>query len=113
MKGLLHSLFILAPILSFSQATVWVDSMSVYFEFNSHEIHFQNRQNSETKTKLSKLKNQSLVLRAYTDSVGSKEYNLKLAEMRLEAVKKFLEKSYPGQFSIITEVAMVEDLSGK
>lgn len=113
MKGLLHSLFILAPFLSFSQVKVWTDSMSLYFEFSSHEIHFQNKHNAETKTRLSKLKDQSIVLRAYTDSIGSKEYNLKLAEARLEATKKFLDESYPGQFSIRTEVAIGEDLSQK
>jgi outer membrane protein OmpA-like peptidoglycan-associated protein len=113
MKGLLHSLFILLPILSFSQSKAMIDSMSFYFEFNSHEINFQNKHNSETRTKLSKLKDQSLVLRAYTDSLGSKEYNLKLAQARLEAAKKFLDKSYPNQFSIKTEVAIGEDLSQK
>lgn len=113
MKVLIHLLFILAPILSFAQAKGSVDSMSFYFEFNSHEIYFQNKHNSDTKTKLSKLKDQSLILRAYTDSLGSKEYNIKLAEARLEATKKFLNKSYPDQFSIRTEVAVGEDLSQK
>ncbi|WP_430406003.1 hypothetical protein [Fluviicola sp.] len=70
MKGLLHSLFILAPIFTFAQVSASSDSMSLYFEFNSHEISFQNKQNSDTKAKLSKIKNQSLVLRAYTDSTG-------------------------------------------
>ncbi len=113
MKVLIHLLFILAPILSFAQVKGSVDSMSFYFEFNSHEIYFQNKHNSETKTKLSKLKDQSLILRAYTDSLGSKEYNIKLAEARLEATKKFLNKSFPDQFSIRTEVAIGEDLSQK
>lgn len=113
MKGLLHSLFILTPILTFAQVSLSSDSMSLYFEFNSHEIYFQNKHNSETKAKLSKLKDQSLILRAYTDSLGSKEYNIKLAEARLESAKKFLNGSYPGQFSIRTEVAIGEDLSQK
>ena len=113
MKGLLHSLFILLPILSFSQSKAKIDSMSFYFEFNSHEIYFQNKHNSETRTKLSRLKDQSLILRAYTDSLGSKEYNLKLAEARLEATRKFLDKCYPNQFSIQTEVAIGEDISQK
>lgn len=113
MKGLLHSLFILAPVLLFAQAKPPVDSMSFYFEFNSHEIHFQNKRNSETKAKLAQLNDQSLILRAYTDSIGSKEYNIKLAEERLEAAKKFLNESFPGRFSIRTEVAMGEDLSQK
>ncbi|WP_430406002.1 OmpA family protein [Fluviicola sp.] len=34
-----------------------------------------------------------------------------MAEARLEATKKFLNESYPGQFSIRTEVALGEDLS--
>lgn len=113
MKGLLHSLFILAPLLSFTQMKASSDSMSFYFEFNSHEISFQNKRNTETKTRLSKLKNQSLVLRAYTDSTGSKEFNLRLANSRLESTKNFLDKSFPGQFSIRTEVALGEDLSSK
>jgi outer membrane protein OmpA-like peptidoglycan-associated protein len=113
MKGLLHSLFILAPILSFAQMNASMDSMSFYFEFNSHEVGFQNKRNIETKTKLSKLKNQSLVLRAYTDSTGSKEYNLRLAESRLESTKTLLTELYPNQFSIRTEVALGEDLSTK
>lgn len=113
MKGLLHSLFILAPILTFAQGGASSDSMSLYFEFNSHEISFQNKHNNDTRTKLSKIKNQSVVLRAYTDSTGAKEYNTKLAGARLEATKKFLNESYPGQFSIRTEVAIGEDLSKK
>lgn len=113
MKVLLHSLFILTPILSFTQVKVASDSMAFYFEFNSHEISFQNKRNLETKTKLSKLKNQLLVLRAFTDSTGSKEYNLKLAELRLEATKKMLTESFPNQFSIRTEIALGEDLSQK
>ena len=113
MKVLIHLLFILSPVLSFARANTWVDSMSFHFEFNSHEVHFQNKHNSETRTKLSKLKNQSLILRAYTDSLGSKEYNIKLAKARLESTKKFLDKSYPNQFSIKTEVAVGEDLSNK
>lgn len=111
MKGLLHSLLILAPIFSFAQSKASIDSMSFHFGFNSCEISFQDQHNSETKTKLSALKNQSLVLRAYTDSTGSKEYNIKLAEARLEAVKKFLNKTSPNQFTIRTEVAIGEDLS--
>jgi outer membrane protein OmpA-like peptidoglycan-associated protein len=111
MKVLLHSLFILTPILLFAQTKTSIDSMSFHFEFNSHEISFRDSHNSETKTKLSKLKDLSLVLRAYTDSTGSKEYNLKLAEERLEAAKKFLDKTYPNQFIIRTEVAIGEDLS--
>ncbi|MDF3027576.1 MAG: OmpA/MotB domain protein [Fluviicola sp.] len=113
MKGLLHSLFILVPILSFSQAKTSTDSMSFYFEFNSHEISLQNKRNTETKTKLSKLRNQFLVLRAYTDSTGSKEYNLKLAETRLSSTNKWLKENFPGQFSIRTEIALGEDLSSK
>lgn len=111
MKGLLHSLFILAPILSFAQTKIPVDSLSFYFEFNSHVINFRNTHNSDTKAKLPQLKGQSLTLRAYTDSTGSKEYNLRLAEARLEAVKKLLEKTHPGQFTIRTEIAIGEDLS--
>lgn len=87
--------------------------MSFYFEFNSHQINFQNKHNSKTRTKLSELKNQSLILRAYTDSLGSMEYNIKLAKARLEETKKYLDKSYPNQFSIKTEVAIGEDLSQK
>lgn len=111
MKGLLHSLLILAPVLSFAQSKASVDSMSLYFEFNSYEISFRNAHNSETKTKLSKIKDLSLVLRAYTDSTGSEAYNLKLAEARLDAVKKFMSRTYPNQFTIRTEVAIGEDIS--
>jgi outer membrane protein OmpA-like peptidoglycan-associated protein len=90
-----------------------MDSMSFYFEFNSHEISFQNKRNTETKTSLSKLRNQSIVLRAYTDSMGSKEYNLKLAEARLTSTKKWMNENFPQQFSIRTEIALGEDLSSK
>lgn len=113
MKLLLHSLFILSPLLFFAQAKVPADSLSFYFEFNSHRINFQNKRNAETKDKLSKLKDQTLVLRAYTDSVGSKESNLKLAERRLEAAKKYLTASFPERFSIQTEVALGEDPSAR
>ena len=111
MKELLHALLILAPIFSFAQSKASIDSMSLYFEFNSYEISFGDPHNSETKTKLSKLKELSLILRAYTDSTGSEAYNLKLAEARLDAAKKFLNKTYPNQFNIRTEVAVGEDPS--
>lgn len=107
MKGLVHSLFILSPLLAFAQAKA--DSLSFYFESNSHQINFQNKRNSETRDKLSHLKGQTLVLRAYTDSVGSKDSNLKLAERRLETVKKHLAESFPNRFFIQTEVALGED----
>ncbi len=113
MKVLLHSLFILAPLLSFAQTNAKLDSMSFYFEFNSNEISFRNKRNSETKVQLSKFNDQSLVLRAYTDSTGSKEYNLKLAEARLSFTKKWLNENFPGRFSIRTEIALGEDLSSK
>lgn len=109
MKLLVHSLFILSPLFSFAQAKA--DSLSFYFESNSHQINFQNKRNSETREKLSKLTGQTLVLRAYTDSVGSMESNLKLAGRRLENTKNFLAKSFPDQFSIQTEVALGEDPS--
>ena len=113
MKLLVHSLFILSPLLSFAQAKTPADSLSFYFEFNSHQINFQNKRNSETRNKLSPLQGQTMVLRAYTDSVGSKESNLKLAERRLEAAKKCLTESFPDQFSIRTEVALGEDPSAR
>lgn len=113
MKVLLHSLFILAPLLSFAQTKAKTDSMSFYFEFNSHEISFRNKRNAETKVQLSKFNGQSLILRAYTDSSGSKEYNLKLAEARLSFTKKWLNENFPGSFSIRTEIALGEDLSSK
>ena len=111
MNKLLHSLFILTPFLSFAQTKATADSVSFYFEFNSHEINLQNKRNADTKNKLSVLKDQQLILRAYTDSTGSKEYNIKLAEARLQSTKKLLNESYPGQFSIRTEIALGEDLS--
>jgi outer membrane protein OmpA-like peptidoglycan-associated protein len=111
MKGLLHLLFILLPLLSFSQMNITADSLSFYFEFNSHEINFQKKSNSTTKTKLTKLSNQTLILRAYTDSIGSEEYNLKLAELRLESVKKLLNEINPEGFQIQLEIAVGEDLS--
>jgi outer membrane protein OmpA-like peptidoglycan-associated protein len=113
MKQLLHSLFILSPFLSFAQAKTAGDSVSFYFEFNSHEISLQNKRNAEAKNKLSNLKNQTLVLRAYTDSTGSKAYNTTLAESRLLAAKKLLNESFPDQFTIRTEIALGEDLSQK
>lgn len=113
MKLLIHLLFTLSPLLSFAQVKAVTDSLSFYFEFNSHQINLQNKRNSETKNRLSALKGQTLVLRAYTDSVGSKESNIKLAERRLDAAKNYLTKSFPDQFSIRTEVALGEDQSSR
>ncbi|MNK05471.1 Outer membrane porin F precursor [compost metagenome] len=113
MKLLLHSLFILSPILSFTQVKPAADSLSFYFESGSHQINFQNKSNSEAKNNLSKLKGQLLILRAYTDSVGSKESNIKLAQRRLETTRKYLTESFPDQFSIQTKVALGEDQASR
>jgi outer membrane protein OmpA-like peptidoglycan-associated protein len=113
MNRLLHSLFILAPLFSFTQTKAPADSMSFYFEYNSSEIRLQNKRNTETKTRLSTYRDQALILRAYTDSSGSKEYNIKLAEARLASTKRWLNETFPDQFSIRTEVALGEDASQK
>lgn len=109
MKRLFISLLLLAPGLLAAQTKATADSLSFYFEFNSHEINFRNARNEATRNQLTALKDKQLILRAYTDSTGSNEYNLKLAESRLESVKKLLLESFAGQFTIRTEIARGED----
>lgn len=111
MKGLLHSLFILTPFLSLAQIKPSPDSLSFYFEFDQSEISFKNQRNLDTKNRLKTFQSQKLILRAYTDSAGSPEYNKQLAQERLEAAKKFILQVSPGQFTIQTEVAFGEDQS--
>lgn len=111
MKGLLHSLFILTPILSLAQVKPSPDSLSFYFEFGQSEISVKNQRNFDTKNKLTLLRSQNLVLRAYTDSVGSPEYNKQLAGQRLEAAKKLILQAFPDQFAIRTEITWGEDQS--
>ena len=109
MKTILHSLFFLLPILTYAQPGQKPDSASFYFELNRYEVKLQNKLNAKTKGKLSQFKSQKIVLRAYTDTIGSPEYNLYLAQQRLESVKKLIQQYYPDQFSIQQEVASGED----
>lgn len=109
MKTILHSLFFLLPILTYAQSGQKPDSVSFYFELNRHEVKLQNKLNAKTKEKLSQFKSQKIILRAYTDTVGSPEYNFHLAQQRLESVKKLIQQHYPDRFSIQQEVASGED----
>ncbi|WP_300666858.1 OmpA family protein [Fluviicola sp.] len=109
MKTILHSLFFLLPILTYAQSESKPDSVSFYFELNRHEVKLQNKRNAKTTLKLSQFKSRKIILRAYTDTVGSLEYNLYLARQRLESVKNLIQQLYPDQFSIQEETAPGED----
>ncbi len=69
-----------------------VDSISIIFAFGSSKIenqsHFIERFN-----KIDFGQNGKVVLKAYTDSVGSKIYNMKLASKRLFEVNQLIKKS--------------------
>lgn len=109
MKTILHSLFFLLPVITYAQSELKPDSISFYFELNRYEVKLQNKLNAKTKLKLSQFKSQQIMLRAYTDTVGSPEYNLYLAQKRLESAKTLISQNYPGRFSIREEVASGED----
>lgn len=109
MKTILHSLFFLLPLITYAQSESKPDSVSFYFESNRYEVKLQNKLNAKTKLKLDQFKSQQIVLRAYTDTVGSPEYNLYLAQKRLESAKNLISQNYPGRFSIREEVASGED----
>ncbi len=109
MKTILHSLFFLLPVITYAQSESKPDSVSFYFELNRSEVKLQNKLNAKTKLKLDQFKSQQIMLRAYTDTVGSPEYNLYLAQKRLESAKNLISQSYPGRFSIREEVASGED----
>ena len=89
-----------APLGSYSNHFMQ-DSVAVHFAFNSDypQLGFMGR--------LDDFWTNDLVLRAYTDTVGDVESNLKLAEMRLVAVEKLLTKDIVVRDRII----IGEDLS--
>lgn len=109
MKTILHSLFCLLPVITYAQSGSKPDSASFYFELNQHEVKLQNKTNAKTTLKLNQFKSQKIIIRAYTDTVGSPEYNLYLAQKRLESVKKIIQEQYPDRFSIQEETASGED----
>ncbi|MNU70722.1 Outer membrane porin F precursor [compost metagenome] len=109
MKTFLHSLLFLLPLITYAQSESKPDSISFYFELNQHEVKLQNQPNAKTKLKLKQFKSRNILLRAYTDTLGSPEYNLYLAQKRLESTKNLIQKLYPDQFSIQEEVASGED----
>ncbi|WP_343606596.1 OmpA family protein [Fluviicola sp.] len=111
MKILVHSLLLLLSISVQAQSGAKPDSAAFYFQFNHSDLSIQDRLNTKAKTKLTQFTSRKLILRAYTDSTGSTEYNLKLAQQRLESVKAFLAQHYPNRFTIQTETAIGEDNS--
>lgn len=109
MKTILHTLFLLLSIAVCAQTPPKPDSVSFYFQFNHSDLKLQNRGNSKTNARLNQFKSKKIILRAYTDSVGSPEYNTNLAQQRLESVKAFITQQYPDRFTIETETAIGEE----
>ncbi|MFN5418298.1 MAG: OmpA family protein [Flavobacteriia bacterium] len=78
----LFSLFICLQFMSFSQ-----EKLSVYYDFNSSVL------NADEEIKLQNITNKSIQISrivAYTDTFGTKKYNLDLAEKRMNAVENYL-----------------------
>jgi len=71
---------------------VKIDSISIIFDFGSSKIenqsHFIERFN-----KINFGQQGKIVLKAYTDSIGSKNYNIKLASKRLFETVQLIKKS--------------------
>jgi len=78
-----------APLGSFGNHTMF-DSVAVHFGFNSDWVNAKSVDGIVEIMSLTNLRSNSVVLKAYTDTVGDKASNLKLAEMRLNAVEKLL-----------------------
>lgn len=86
-----------APLGSYSNHAMF-DSVAVHFAFNSDWPKYGNLTNFWSNT---------VILKAYTDTVGNTASNLKLAEMRLAAVEKLLTSDM-----VVSERQIIgEDLS--
>ncbi len=81
------------------------DSVSIHFAFNSDWVR-TGKPLSET-FGLYNLWSDTVILKAYTDTVGDDASNLKLAEMRLNAVEKVL----PKEMFVLKREIIGEDLS--
>ncbi|MCB1190063.1 MAG: OmpA family protein [Leptospiraceae bacterium] len=64
---------------------------SVYFSFNSTRISKKERERIKSLFS-QKIKNGTVLLVGYSDSVGSNDYNLKLSKKRAEAVREEIKK---------------------
>ena len=89
-------------------------STTLYFESGQHQLTKASTLELESfLVKISKLKDFDLDLKAYTDDIGTAEYNQKLAERRATSVKEFLDgHGIQPSFTEIEklgEIALVED----
>jgi outer membrane protein OmpA-like peptidoglycan-associated protein len=115
MKSLLIVLSISVSNLLFSQKETWTNQFEFYFDSVSIPFQFdksiyptaQRSIISSPLWMLWHLRSKEVILKAYTDTTGSIEYNLHLAKERLETAKKLL----PTDIIVVREIVMGEDLS--
>ena len=70
------------------------DAHSIFFKFDDYKIRDESVQRmNELIHQLKKIRNIKLVIYGYTDRVGINQYNKKLANRRINAVKKMLINS--------------------
>jgi outer membrane protein OmpA-like peptidoglycan-associated protein len=70
------------------------DHLTVYFDFNSYELLKEEKEKIEKFIKKLPTPDNIKVI-GYTDKIGSKSYNDKLAFLRAQEVAKFLRKKLP------------------
>jgi outer membrane protein OmpA-like peptidoglycan-associated protein len=71
-------------------------SLTIGFEFNSNKLSAESMDSLMTLSKAlnsEQLKELQFRIEGHTDSKGKSDYNLKLSQLRAEAVKSFLEKN--------------------
>ena len=90
MKSIQLAVLLLFSPVVFSQDSS--DSLCIYFGFNSDFISLKDQPRFQEIRRFANIEIRKVILKAYTDTVGDEQSNLKLAELRLNAVEKLLSK---------------------
>ncbi|HEU0230038.1 MAG TPA: OmpA family protein [Burkholderiaceae bacterium] len=80
-----------APAVKAPTATKIVLNADTFFDFDKSVIKPEGRRIlDQVATKVQSMNLETLIATGYTDSIGTKAYNLKLSQRRADAVKKYL-----------------------
>lgn len=105
-------LYLMLPEAVYSQQQERVDSLSIYFQFDQSKIDWEQESNWNALRSIRDLPRETnLNLAGYTDTIGSKEYNLALSSRRLQAVLTLLNDSFPGKLKVLSKKACGKDHS--
>ena len=105
MKSIQLAFLLLFSPVVLSQETL--DLLSFYFAFNSDFISLKDQPRSQEIRRFATIKIKNVILKAYTDTVGDDQSNLKLAKLRLDAVEKLFSKDV----EVVERIIVGEDHS--